>query len=213
MVLDMDGVIVNSNPVHRDAWRVYNRRFGIETTEFIEQRMYGRRNDEIVRDVFGAHLDAADIARHGAAKEFLFREMMAARLRGSLVPGLRDFLVRHAGVPKGVASNAEPANVDFVLDGAGLRPYFQVVVDGHQVQKPKPDPEIYLRAACLLGVTPAACVVFEDSLAGIQAARAAGMRTVGLRTTHAELPGADLTIDDFRSAELEPWLRLQNTSH
>ena len=99
--------------------------------------------------------------------------------------------------------------MDFVLERAGLRQYFQVVVDGHQVRRPKPDPEIYLRAAELLGIAAQDCIVFEDSLAGIEAARGAGMRPVGVRTTHAELPGAALTIDDFRSAELEPWLRAQ----
>ena len=72
-----------------------------------------------------------------------------------------------------VASNAEPANVDFVLDAAGLRPYFRAVLDGHQVSRPKPYPDIYLRAAEILGSVPAECVIFEDSLTGIRAARAA----------------------------------------
>jgi len=207
MIFDMDGVIVDSNPVHRDAWRIYNRRFGIETDEAMQQRMYGKRNDEIVRDFFGPHLRADEVAGHGAAKERLYREMMEE----SLVPGLREFLERHDSVPKGVASNAEPANVDFVLERAGLRRHFPVVVDGHQVRMPKPDPEIYLRAARLLEAEAGDCIVFEDSLAGIAAARGAGMRTVGVRTTHTVLPGADLAIDDFRSAELEPWLRTQIT--
>jgi sugar-phosphatase len=82
-----------------------------------------------------------------------------------------------------------------------------VVLDGHQVARPKPDPEIFLTAAAGLGVRPADCLVFEDSAAGLAAARAAGMRVVALRTTHAEFPGADLVIDDFLSAELEPWIR------
>jgi beta-phosphoglucomutase len=209
IILDMDGVIVDSNPVHREAWRTYNHRFGIETDEAMQQRMYGKRNDEIVRDFFGPHLTAAEVSAHGAAKESLFREMMADRIEESLVPGVREFLDRYAGTPKGLATNAEPPNVDFVLDRAGLRHYFQVVIDGHQVRMPKPDPEIYLRAAGILDVAARDCIVFEDSLTGIEAARRAGMRTVGVKTTHAELPDADLTIDDFRSAELEPWLRRQ----
>jgi beta-phosphoglucomutase-like phosphatase (HAD superfamily) len=79
-------------------------------------------------------------------------------------------------------------------------------VDGHQVARPKPHPDIYLRAAELLGVPPEDCVVFEDSLTGIQAARAAGMAVVGVGTTHDELPGVGLEIRDFTSPALEPWL-------
>jgi beta-phosphoglucomutase len=209
IVLDMDGVIVDSNPLHTEAWKVYNQRFGIEAGASLAERMYGRRNDEIVRDFFGPGLTAAEVAVHGAAKEELYRHMLAPRLAGALVPGVREFLQRHAGAPIGLATNAEPANVDFILDRGGLRAYFRVVVDGHQVRHAKPHPEIYLRAAELLAVAPRNCIVFEDSFSGVEAARAAGARIVGVRTTHGELPGADLEIDDFRSQELEPWIRAQ----
>ena len=121
----------------------------------------------------------------------------------------REFLARHGGSNAALATNAEPANVDFVLDTAGLRPYFRLVVDGDSVAQPKPHPGIYLRAAELLGVEPRNCIVFEDSLAGVAASRAAGMRTVGLLTTHARLPGVDVAIDDFLTPELEPWLQSQ----
>jgi beta-phosphoglucomutase len=209
IVLDMDGVIVDSNPVHRNAWSIYNQRFGIETDEAMQQRMYGKRNDEIVRDFLGPNLTADEVRAHGAAKERLYRELMADAMPAALVPGVREFLERHAGAPMGVATNAEPENVDFILDSAGLRRYFKVVIDGHQVRNPKPDPEIYLRAAERLGIPACDCIVFEDSLPGLEAARNAGMRTVGLKTTHAELPDADLAIGNFLSAELDPWLRLQ----
>jgi beta-phosphoglucomutase family hydrolase len=209
IVLDMDGVIVDSNPLHTGAWKVYNQRFGIEAGASLAERMYGRRNDEIVRDFFGPGLTAAEVAVHGAAKEELYRHMLAPRLAGALVPGVREFLQQHAGEPIGLATNAEPANVDFILDRGGLRAYFRVVVDGHQVRHAKPHPEIYLRAAELLAVAPRNCIVFEDSFSGVEAARAAGARIVGVRTTHGELPGADLEIDDFRSQELEPWIRAQ----
>ena len=88
----MDGVIVNSNPVHREAWELYNRRFGIETTEEMHQRMYGKRNDQIVRDYMGAHLSDAEVFEHGAAKERLFRELdraepgVVTRARRARVP-------------------------------------------------------------------------------------------------------------------------------
>jgi len=209
IVLDMDGVIVDSNPLHVKAWISYNRRLGIDTPEDLMERMYGRRNDEIVRDFFGPRLGAQEAVAHGAAKEALYREMLGPELTARLVPGVREFLQRHAGEPVGLATNAEPANVDFILQGAGLRPYFRVIVDGHQVLHAKPHPEIYLRAAELLQVEPRNCIVFEDSFSGIRAARAAGTRIVGLRTTHQELPGVDLAIDNFLSPALQRWLSEQ----
>jgi beta-phosphoglucomutase len=209
VILDMDGVIVDSNPVHRNAWSIYNRRFGIETDEAMQQRMYGKRNDEIVRDFLGPHLTSEEVRAHGAAKERLYRELMAGAIDHALVRGVREFLQRYEGAPFGLGTNAEPQNVDFVLDTAGLRRYFQVIVDGTQVRMPKPDPEIYLQAAGKLGIPPCDCIVFEDSLPGLEAARTAGMRTVGVTTTHAALPDADLAIDDFRNAELDLWLGRQ----
>jgi beta-phosphoglucomutase len=206
LILDMDGVIIDSNPWHRRVWEEYNRRFGIETTEEMQQRMYGKRNDDIIRDFFGAHLTEEEVHARGAAKERLFRETIRPVVNEVLVPGVREFLERHCHQPIGLATNAEPPNVEFLLDEAHLRPYFRVVVDGHQVPNPKPHPDIYLRAAEQLGASPRDCVVFEDSFTGIDAARAAGMTVVGVRTTHDELPGVDLVIRDFHSPELEPWL-------
>jgi beta-phosphoglucomutase len=214
LIFDMDGVILDSNPIHREAWAAYNRRFGLETSEAMHQRMYGKRNDEIVRDFFGPGLTPGEAAQHGGAKESLYRAMMAPRLMEALVPGVTHLLQNHNGMPVGLATNAQPANVDFVLDGVliggfPLRNCFRAVVDGHQVTRPKPDPEVYLRVAALLDVEPRNCVVFEDSHSGIEAARAAGARVVGLRTTHKEFKNIALTVDDFREPELEKWLEAQ----
>lgn len=205
----MDGVIVDSNPLHRVVWEEYNRRHGIETTEEMHRRMYGKRNDAIVRDFFGDELNDEEVFAHGARKEELYREMLKPGLGDAIVPGLESFLKRHSAIPAAVATNAEPANVEFVLGESGLRPYFRIVVDGHQVQNPKPHPEVFLRAADLLGVAPHACVVFEDSYAGVQAGVAAGMRVVALKTTHADFPQAVLQIRDFEDPALEEWLAAQ----
>jgi beta-phosphoglucomutase len=207
LILDMDGVVVHSNPVHCEAWRRYCRRFGILADDAMLARMYGKHNGDIVRDYFGPAVTDEEAAAHGAAKERLYREIMAPVLGESLVPGVREFLARYAEFPLALATNAEPDNVAFVLDAGGLRHLFRAVVDGHMAPRPKPCPDVFLQAAAALGADPAACIVFEDSLAGVEAARAAGMRVVGLRTTHAELPGVDLAIDDFLDAHLQPWLR------
>jgi beta-phosphoglucomutase family hydrolase len=206
LIFDMDGVIIDSNPLHRIAWSEYMRCHGIEMTEAMQQRMYGKRNDEIVRDFFGDPLSDADVFAHGAAKEALYREMMKARIEESLVPGIREFLVRYRNLDLAVATNAEPANVDFVLDQAGLRAFFRVIVNGHQVIHPKPHPEVYLRAAEGLRTPPEDCIVFEDSYTGVASGLAAGMRVVGVETTHRDLPGVSLAIRDFNDVALEYWL-------
>jgi len=204
-IFDMDGVLIDSNPVHREAWEVFNRGFGLATTEAMHQNMYGKRNDQIVRAFFG-DLPADEVTRRGLEKEKLYREMVAQKVENYLVPGLRNFLEKYSEIPKAVASNAEPENLALVLDSCALRRYFQVTVDGHQVQNPKPHPEIYLEAAARLGAAPENCIVFEDSYTGVEAARAAGMRVIGLRTTHGYLPGTELTVDNFMSGDLNTWL-------
>ena len=209
LIFDMDGVLVDSNPLHRRVWEVFNRRYGLETTEEMHRQMYGKRNDQIVRDFFGAELAEEEVHRRGADKEILYREMAAEHLETMLVPGIRDFLAEYHYVPKAIATNAEPENVSFLLDRAKLRPFFEAVVDGHQVEKPKPHPDIYLRAAELLRMAPDECVVFEDSHSGVAAAAAAGMKVIGLTTTHVNLPGTCLTVDNFMSRDLKAWLVTQ----
>jgi beta-phosphoglucomutase family hydrolase len=206
LIFDMDGVIVDSNPVHREAWVAFNRGYGLETTPAMLERMYGKRNDEIIGDYFGDGLGLEEVVARSRAKEELYREMAGSRIEQMLLPGLRAFLDRYRAVPMAVASNAEPENVAFVLDRAGLRPYFRVVVDGRQVIHPKPHPDVYLRAAALLEVAPANCIVMEDSPTGVAAAKAAGMRVIGVRTTYVNLHVTDFGADNFESGTLALWL-------
>src|SRR5258706_16400464 len=107
----MDGVVVDSNPLHRDAWTEYNRRHGIPTTPAMRLRISGKRNDEVVLDFFGADLTDEQVAAHGRAKEALYRSLMGDRLATALVPGIADFLARHAHLKTALVTNAEPANV------------------------------------------------------------------------------------------------------
>jgi len=206
LLFDMDGVIVDSNPLHREAWVRFNALHGLETTEAMQQRMYGKRNDEIVRDFFGGALSAEEVFARGAAKEAIYRDMVGPLLPGALVPGVREFLQRHRDLPMGCATNAERANVEIVLRLGGVAEFFRVVVDGHQVSRPKPFPDIYLRAAELLGAAAEDCLVFEDSYAGVEAGLAAGMPVVALRTTHREFHGVALMVDNFLAPELEEFV-------
>jgi beta-phosphoglucomutase len=209
LIFDLDGVVIDSMPTHTLAWERYLEANGIDPRD-VEARMHGKRNDDLVRDLFGAHLDANAVFEHGAAKERLFRELIGATLEAKLVPGVREFLAEASTmVPLAVGTNAEPANVDFTLDGAGIRKYFRAIVDGSQVARAKPAPDVYLRGAELLGVDPANCIVFEDSPVGIEAARAAGMRVVGLLTHASKLENVDIAVRDFVQPELGSWLAAQ----
>lgn len=209
MIFDLDGVLIHSMPLHVIAWEQYLRDLG-RPVEDVERRMHGKRNAELVRDLIAADLSEEAIFEHGAAKEKLFREMLRAAERDQYrVPGVAEFLERHRGTPKAVGSNAEPANIEFVLDLFGLGSFFQVIVDGFQVKRPKPFPDIYLKAAEQLQTRPENCIVFEDSPTGVEAGRAAGMRIVGVETTPVDLHGVDLHIKDFLDPQLEPWVQAQ----
>jgi beta-phosphoglucomutase len=211
-LFDMDGVIIDSTHAHTEAWRRYLAGFDLDVRD-IESRMLGKHNDEIVRDFFCEYpLTERDIIDHGARKEQLYREMIAPVCKQKLVPGIKEFLRAHSGTSCAVVTNAEPANVEMVLGLAGIRDDFSVIVNGHQVKRPKPAPDIYFKAASLLNADPRDCIVFEDSTTGIQAARAAGMRVVGVTTTATALQDVDLSIRDFFDAGLEPWLHAANAS-
>ncbi len=211
MIFDLDGVLVHSMPLHVAAWQRYLQQLGIAVDD-LETRMHGKRNAELVRDLISTDLDDDAVFEHGATKERLWRELM--RAGGSSrysVAGLFEFLNRYDRVPKAVGSNAEPANIEFVLDEFGIRRYFDVVVDGMQVARPKPFPDIYLKAAERLGTPPRNCIVFEDSPTGVEAGRAAGMRLVGVETTPTEFVGVDLHIRDFTDPRLTAWLEAQRS--
>lgn len=208
LIFDLDGVLVDSMPLHTLAWQRYLAQLGI-CREDVAIQMHGRRNDEIVREFLGAEADSSVVTEHGRAKERLFREMMGANLKAALVPGAGEFLSRAHGLPTALATNAEPDNVTFVLDGADLRRWFRVIVDGSQVERAKPAPDVYLTAAARLGVAPGNCIVFEDSPVGVAAARAAGMRVVGILTHSETLQEVDFAVPDFLRPELDAWLKSQ----
>jgi len=209
LIFDMDGVLVHSMPLHTLAWERYLDSLGI-TIKNLEQRMHGKRNSELVRDLIDPNLSDAENFHHGAEKERWFREMMIADgLSQYAIPGVPEFLERYRTLPKAVASNAEPQNIDFVLDRFGLRPYFPVTVNGMQVARPKPFPDVFLEAGRQLNTEPQHCIVFEDSPTGVTAAIAAGMRVVGVETTPTTFQGIQLKIKDFRDPLLESWMSAQ----
>jgi beta-phosphoglucomutase len=211
LIFDLDGVVVDSMPAHTLAWQRYLERLGIPG-EDVAVRMHGRRNDEIVHDFLGPDVSPEVVFEHGAAKERLFREMVGPRLVDLLVPGVVQFLERASQAPVALATNAEPANVEFMLEGTGLAPRFRVIANGTDVKHAKPAPDIYLFAAERLNIHPRNCIVFEDSPVGIAAARAAGMRVAGVQTHSEALEHVDVAVRNFLDPELERWLATQQVS-
>jgi beta-phosphoglucomutase len=209
LIFDLDGVIIDSMPFHQRAWQRYLEVTGIGSGDSLDF-MHGQRNEEIVRGLLGPGADLQTVMAHGAAKEQMYRNMLGERLGEHLVAGIAEWLERVSGAPIALATNAERANVDFVLDGGGLRPYFEAIVDGSQVERPKPAPDVYLRAAELLKIPPRNCIVFEDSPVGVAAAVAAGMRVVGVLTPSVALDGVRFSITNFLDPRLDSWLSAQS---
>ncbi len=205
VIFDMDGVIVDNGDYHKLAWEEFCSRYNLSfSAEKFRKIFFGRTNEEILPDVFGRELTAQEIEELGAEKERLYREIYRPELKAA--PGFMQFLseLKENSIPVGVATSAPKENVDFVLQGLEIKNYIDVIVDDSMVSKGKPHPEIYLKAASLLKIKPANCVVFEDSLSGTQAAYNAGTRVVAVTTT---LPAgkhkfAHRVIDDFIDIKL-----------
>jgi beta-phosphoglucomutase family hydrolase len=209
LIFDLDGVIIDSMPFHQRAWQRYLEVTGIGSRDSLEF-MHGQRNEEIVRALLGPEADLETVIAHGAAKEQMYRDMLRERLGEHLVAGIAEWLEHVSGAPIALATNAERSNVDFVLDGGRLRPHFDAIVDGSQVERPKPAPDVYLRAAELLRIPPHNCIVFEDSPVGVAAAAAAGMRVVGVLTHARALDGIGFSIANFLDGRLDSWLSEQS---
>ena len=198
-LFDMDGVIVDSNPVHKVALKQFCEKYGHHLTEEqLRTRIYGRTNKDWIANVFGK-LEPAQLKRYADEKEQLFRHMYANTIQP--VDGLESFLqlLDKEGLDRAIATSAPIENVDFTLDKTGLRKYFRTILDESFVTKGKPDPEIYLKTAAALNYKPEHCIVLEDSLSGVKAGKAAGCKVVGITTTHTaeELSETDVVIDNF----------------
>ena len=181
IIWDVDGTLVDTGALHFDAWKRMSREMGTEFTQAQFVSTFGRRNPEIIHELYGESLSDAEIERIGRQKEGYYRD--AAREAGiQLLPGVRELLeaARSAGWAQAIGSSAPVGNLEMILDLTGTRTFFGAVVGMEQTSKGKPDPEVFLNAAKGLGVEPGECVVLEDAVAGIEAAKAGGMASVGV---------------------------------
>ena len=205
-IFDMDGVLIDSGVHHRSAWRALLDELGVTPAEREFWRLtIGRPAEEAVPLLLGRRVTDAEARRLALRKRDLYAGFAASGLVS--VPGAEGFvqtLVRDR-VARAVGTSASRFDVDNLLAGLGLKQYFDVIVTAEDVRFGKPDPEVYLEAARRIAAPPTACVVFEDSLVGVQAARRAGMRAIGVTTAHTaeELcaAGAESAIADFQGLE------------
>ena len=202
VIFDMDGVLVDSYAAHFESWRALGREVGFEMNEQQFTATFGRTSREVIAE-FLPHLatSPARIAALDQRKEKLFRGILEAKFpaMGGAVE-LIDALDR-AGLRLALGSSGPPENVALVLDKLGRRDKFAGVVTGMDVTRGKPDPQVFLLAAERIGLTPPQCLVIEDAPAGVAAAKAAGMKCIGLASTGREpssLAQADLVVQSLR---------------
>jgi beta-phosphoglucomutase len=191
---DVDGTLVDSLEYHWLSWRAALDQEGYRLAREQFLATFGRRNDEILRAYFGPDIAPERIVRISLNKEEQYREMV--RTRGiEPLPGVRRWLERlkATGWRQAVASSAPPLNLDVILAALDVKDCFDAIVSAEEVERGKPDPQIFLTAAAKVQTPPARCIVVEDAPAGTAAARRAGMRAIGVLTTHAALE-ADVVV-------------------
>lgn len=183
-IFDMDGVVVDNANWHLDAFAEFGKKHGLDYPKEEYIKYFGNTNQTIMNSLFNTHLSNDKLVALAEEKETIYRELYGPYIKP--VEGLPAFLesAQNQGISIALATSAPTANVDFTLDSTGLKKYFGTITDASMVKHGKPDPEIYLLTAARLGVQPSECVVFEDSMAGIQSALGAGMRVIGVATTH-----------------------------
>ena len=210
-IFDWDDVILDSSKHHEESWERLAKEEGKILPEGHFLRGFGRRNVEIMRDLLQWSDDLQEIQRLSLRKEELYREVVEDWGIQSL-PGVRTWLERleQAGIPCAIGSSTEQKNVQLGLRLLGLESFFQTAVTAEHVQRGKPAPDVFLQAAEKVGIDPRRCVVFEDAPSGVEAARAAGMKVVGVTTTHpgGHLEGVDREVarlDELKTSELSDW--------
>jgi len=214
VIWDMDGVIADTAPYHCKAWQETFQKRGVNFTEDDFKRNFGQRNDTIIRNALGGSVSPGEIDAIASEKEENFRW----RIRQNIKPlpgaiGLTGSL-KEKGVKMAIASSAPVENIRLVMGGLGMDNCFQAIVWGKEVTEGKPSPQGFLLAAQKLGVEPGSCVVIEDAIAGVTAAREAGMKCLAVTNTHpaVSLKKADLVVNTLEVVSVEDLAGLFSTS-
>jgi len=214
VIFDMDGVLLDSEPLHFAALNDMLAPEGVTVRPEENQHLLGTT----VEDTFRWIMDRFALPEPVETYKRRYDERILERLKGDLQPsaGLIAVLdhLTHLGMPLAVASSSNRAWVEATLRSLNIRERFRVVVSGEDVERGKPDPEIYLAAAKLLGVNPDVCLVFEDAPTGIQSAKRAGMKVVALRTPYTKTLRlevmADTVIDSFKEFHIDAFSSMRD---
>ncbi len=200
VIFDMDGVICHTNPFHSLAFReFFSLRNLAPTDEEFAQHMFGKSNSYILSHFFKRPVAGEELMQLEEEKEGLFRKLYEPHIEP--ITGIVEFMteLEENGVKLGVATSAPYANLDLILKRIDIRSKLGSIMASEDVKKHKPDPEVYLRSAGNLNIDPKQCLVFEDSYSGVSAALNAGMRVVGVLSSHTreELPPCNFYIHDY----------------
>lgn len=205
LLFDLDGVLVDTAKYHFLAWKRLAEELHIPFTQQDNERFKGvsrNRCMEILLELGGRTLPPEEFSACCTRKNGYYLDYIREMREDEVLPGVPEFLLnaRIAGYRTALGSASK--NAPLILERLHLSTYFNAVVDGTLVSRAKPDPEVFLRGAELLGVPPQECIVFEDAAAGIRAAHAGGMAAVGIGA-RAALPEADLVLPGFAGVDME----------
>ena len=194
---DMDGTLIDSEEFHWISWRDTLAKEGITISREQFLASFGQRNDSIISQWLGAATTPERIARVANAKEELYRDLVRTKGMQPLL-GVASWLHRlHTqGWLQAIASSAPRLNIEVVLEALGAAHCFQGIVSAEDVRRGKPDPEVYLTAASRVAASPERCIVVEDAVAGVEGARRAGMRSIGVSHNGKHLP-ADIVVQSL----------------
>jgi len=213
VIFDMDGTMVDNTPYHYQTWQVMFKKYGMG--ELSPHTYYSEFSGVPVLDtVQRIFSDRDNDGMHQLVKEkeAIYQDLYTPH--AVAVKGLVGFLedLKQSGIKIAIASSASIHDIDFILERIRVREYFDVIIDGSQVNKGKPNPDIFLKAAEHLQTLPQHCAVIEDSIAGIKAGNAAGMKVIGITTGNSaeKLQPSALVIDDFTELSVEKLTELFN---
>lgn len=214
VIFDMDGVLVDSYRPHLRSWTQLAVEHGLSITKEQFAATFGRTSREILRELF--HVREPDVVRRmDDRKEAIYRDLIRGQV--PVMPGAVELIIslHKAGYRLAIGSSGPQENVELVVAELGLAAWMSATVNGSDVRKGKPDPEVFLLAAERMGVPPTACVVVEDAPAGVEAARRGGMRSVALVGTHPweALTAADLVISHLQELTPEVVEKLGDAPH
>ncbi|MCC6729454.1 MAG: HAD family phosphatase [Chthonomonadales bacterium] len=184
VLFDLDGVLIDSSSFHRESWTKLGSEIGFQMTDAVFWETFGMPNRQIFPLLFGRALPEAEASALSERKEELFRALARGRLQA--LPGAIDLLrsLKESGFRLALGSSTPRSNVDVILETLGVACLFDGTVTADDVTHGKPNPEVFLTAAARVAVPPERCVVVEDAVVGVEAARAAGMRCLAVTTTH-----------------------------